>query len=135
MITEADVPRIFEPDDDGNPKDRIGVTKPHLHLIPSSAEILEAEVMRHGADKYGPFNWRDKRIQASVYVAAARRHLLQWFDGEDDDAESQLSHLAHARACLGILIDAITLGHVIDDRPTAGKATELIQRFTRDQPE
>ncbi len=133
MITEADVPRIFQPDtDDENPKDRIGVTKPHLHLIPSSAEIIESEVMRLGARKYGPHNWRTKRIKASVYVAAARRHLLQWFDGEDDDAESRLSHLAHARACLGILIDAIALGQVIDDRPTAGRAAELIQQYTRD---
>ena len=132
MLTESDVPRIFQPDDDGNPKDRIGVTKPHLHLIPSSAEIVEAEVMRHGADKYGPFNWRDKRIRASVYIAAARRHLAQWFDGEDDDLESGLNHLAHARACLGILIDALSLDHVLDDRPTTGTAAEMIRAFTRD---
>lgn len=134
MITEADVPRIFDPDGT-NPKDRVGVTKPPLHLIPSSAEILEAEVMRHGAGKYGPFNWRDKQITASIYIAAARRHLVQWFDGEDQDTESGLSHLAHARACLGILLDAVTTEHVIDDRPTAGRASELIQQLTRDESE
>ena len=132
MITESDVLRVFPPDDElENPKDRIGVTKPNLDLIPPAAEILEAGVMRLGAEKYGPFNWREKRIRTSIYVAAARRHLAQWQDGEDLDAESSLPHLAHARACLGILLDAVSLDRVIDDRPPPGNAAALIQQFTR----
>ena len=38
-----------------NPKDRLGLAKPPLHLIPPAAEILEAEVMGLGARKYGVF--------------------------------------------------------------------------------
>jgi hypothetical protein len=117
--------------DGENPKDRVGAQKPPLHLIPSAAEIGESVVMAHGVGKYGLFNWRKTNVKASVYVAAARRHLLQWFDGQDDDSESGVSHLAHARACLGILLDAMATGHLVDDRPPPGAASELINRFTR----
>jgi hypothetical protein len=128
---ELDRPRIFGSDAAGeNPKDRVGQTKPPLHLIPPAAEILEAMVMALGAKKYGPFNWRESKIKASVYVAAAKRHLAQWVDGQDDDAESGVSHLAHARACLGILLDALATGHLVDDRPPPGAAHALIERHT-----
>lgn len=113
-----------------NPKDLIGVTKPQLNLVPSSAMILEAAVMQLGAAKYGPFNWREKSVKASIYVAACLRHLLAWHDGQDNDPESGQTHLAHARACLGILIDAQSLGKLVDDRPTAGAAAKLIEKNT-----
>lgn len=115
-----------------NPKDLVGVHKPALCLIPQSASIQEAIVLGLGARKYGSaFNWRKHRVQASIYVSAAMRHLAQWFDGEDNDSESGVSHLAHARACLGILLDAIATGHVIDDRPPNGAASALIKKHTR----
>lgn len=115
-----------------NPKDAIGDTKPPLHLIPASAEIEESLVMALGAKKYGPYNWRDTKVRASVYIAAARRHMLQWFDGEDVDSESGFSHLAHARSCMGILLDAIATDHWVDDRPPAGVAAALITKHTKD---
>lgn len=129
-MTDEDVLRVFNPDRE-NPKDRIGADKPPLDLIPPAAEILESLVMRLGAEKYGPCNWRHTKVRASIYVAAARRHIAQWLDGEDDDPESGVSHLAHARACLGILLDAIATDHVVDDRPPAGVASELIDLLTR----
>ncbi|MEX0718037.1 MAG: dATP/dGTP diphosphohydrolase domain-containing protein [Planctomycetaceae bacterium] len=136
MTTKSIEPalRIFTGADSGaaNPKDRIGARKPPLHLVPPAAEIAESLVMALGAQKYGPFNWRSARVKASVYVAAARRHLLQWFDGEDDDPESGVSHLAHARACLGILLDALATGQLVDDRPPKGAASELIEKFTKE---
>ena len=114
-----------------NPKDRLGTRKPQLHLIPASAEIVESQAMQLGADRYGPFNWRTDKVRASVYISAARRHLAQWLDGEDDDPESGASHLGHARACLGILIDAQATANLVDDRPPAGAASELVRRFTK----
>ena len=132
LMTEHDLPRIFHPDGSAeNPKDRIGAGKPPLHLIPPAAEILEAVVMGLGARKYGSFNWRTSKIRTTVYIAAAKRHLAQWLDGQNDDPESGVSHLAHARACLGVLLDAIATGNVIDDRPCAGPATELIEKHTK----
>ncbi|MCA9081977.1 MAG: hypothetical protein KDA58_15555 [Planctomycetaceae bacterium] len=131
MVTEFDLPHIFDPGSaNENPKDRIGETKPPLHLIPPAAEIQEAIVMGLGARKYGPFNWRSANIRATIYIAAAKRHLAQWLDGQDDDLESGISHLAHARACLGILLDAAATGHLIDDRPEPGAASELIAQYT-----
>lgn len=118
------------PNEGDNPKDRIGLRKPPLHLIPPAAEVLESVVMALGAKKYGEHNWRVTDVRASVYIVAARRHLLQWFDGQDNDPESGVSHLAHARACLGILLDAQATGHLIDDRPPPGVCTQLIEQFT-----
>jgi hypothetical protein len=119
------------PVDSTNPKDMVGARKPALCLVPPSANILEAVVLGLGARKYGcAFNWREQRVQASIYVSAAMRHLAQWFDGQDDDAESGVSHLAHARACIGILLDAMATGQLVDDRPSPGASPELIERFT-----
>lgn len=129
LITEHDLPELPDP----NPKDRASAHKPQLHLIPPAAEILEAVVMGLGARKYGPYNWRTAPIRATVYIAAAKRHLAQWLDGQDDDPESGVSHLAHARACLGILLDAQSLHCLNDDRPPAGAAARLIALHSQRQ--
>ncbi|MCA8985824.1 MAG: hypothetical protein KDA76_19060 [Planctomycetaceae bacterium] len=133
LMTEHDLPRIFNPDGTAeNPKDIVGSRKPALHLVPPSANILEAVVFGHGADKYGgAYNWRVKPVRTSIYISAAMRHLAQWLDGQNDDAESGISHLAHARACLAILIDAQTTASLIDDRPSVGKSASLIQKHTK----
>lgn len=113
-----------------NPKDKIGRTKPPLHLIPPTARVEEAMVMGLGAAKYGPYNWRQHSVAASVYIAAALRHIDSWFDGQDTDPESGCSHIAHARACMGIILDAKAVGKLVDDRPPAGKAAEMIEKAT-----
>jgi hypothetical protein len=82
--------------------------------------------MEHGAEKYGPFNWRETPIKATVYISAAMRHMLQWMDGVDLDGESGQSHLAHAMSCFGIMLDAIACDSLKDDRPDYGAATKLI---------
>lgn len=115
-----------------NPKDKIGKTKPPLHLIPPSAEIAESMAFEVGAAKYGPYNWREATVAASVYMAAAKRHLAQWWDGNNIDPESGATHLAHARACLAILIDAESIGKLVDDRPLPGASAEMIAHYTRE---
>lgn len=137
MVTELGRVRLLRINsDEENPKDRIASRKPPLHLIPPAAEITEAVVMGLGARKYGgAYNWRSSNVRATVYVAAAKRHLAQWLDGQDDDPESGVTHLAHARACLGILIDALETGHLVDDRPRPGAAAELIERYTVSPPQ
>jgi hypothetical protein len=116
--------------DDTNPKDLLGVKKPQLHLVPRSLIIRVAQAMADGARKYGPFNWRTKGVRASIYVDAAERHLGQWFDGEECAKDSGVPHLAHAAACIGILIDAEATGNLVDDRPTPGAASKLIEELT-----
>jgi len=103
-----------------NPKDLAGQSKAPLHLIPPAANIAESAVMLLGAEKYGAYNWRKTSVLASVYYSAALRHLSAWFDGEDNDSESGVSHLAHVRANMGILIDAKMVCQLVDDRPAAG---------------
>jgi hypothetical protein len=113
-----------------NPKDRLGIKKPPLHLIPPAATLHEAMAMGDGAQKYGPYNWREKKVKSTVYVAAALRHIASFFDGEDVDPKSQVHHLGHARACLGIILDAVETGNLVDDRPVKGAAAKLIERLT-----
>ena len=103
-----------------NPKDALGIKKAPTFYIPTQPVFEEGLVMLTGARKYGPFNWREKGVRFSVYYDAARRHLDAFKEGQDVDPESGLSHLAHARACLGIVMDSIAIGNLVDDRPKPG---------------
>jgi hypothetical protein len=116
-----------------NPKDLLGVKKPSLHLIPAAALLYESVVMKLGAEKYGAYNWRSNKVVLSVYLDAARRHMLAKLDGEDNDPESGMPHEAHVRACMGIILDAHATGNLIDDRPAPGAAARLIAELTEQE--
>lgn len=106
---------------DDNPKTVFGAQKAPINLVPPSAIEAEAGAFALGAKKYGAYNWRLKRISASVYYAAAMRHMFAWWQGEDIDPESGAPHLGHARACMALAIDAKKYGMLNDDRPGIGK--------------
>lgn len=89
--------------------------KSPISLIPRSAILAEAEVLRFGAEKYAAHNWR-KGMHWSRMIDAALRHLFAFADGEDDDVESGISHLAHAKCCLSFLIEYLTTHPDLDDR-------------------
>jgi hypothetical protein len=92
--------------------------KAPLYLIPSHPMHETSFVMKSGADKYEPWNFRHKPIKCSTYRSSMQRHLDQWFDGlEDADHETGRSHLAHVIANACILMDAAKHGTLIDDRP------------------
>ena len=120
-----------------NPKDLMGIQKvPVISLIPPASLIYEGLAMRYGAYLapkkdgtlgYGPYNWRDNRVVASIYVDACMRHLMGWWDGEECADDSGVPHLGHAKACLGILADAKESHNLADDRPLPGPASELIR--------
>ncbi len=116
---------------DDNPKTRFGVAKPPLSLIPGQARVLLAEAFRDGARKYGPANWRVDLVTASTYLNAAERHLISWQDGEENAEDSGVHHLAHAAACLLILLDAQASGTLKDDRPTPANTSRLIRENTK----
>lgn len=108
---------------DNNPKTIYGVRKDPLHLVPPPAIVVESYAFKQGAEKYGSYNWREHSVAASVYYAAALRHLMAWWEGADYDKESGVPHLGHARACLGILLDAENCGKLVDDRPVVKEET------------
>jgi len=116
---------------DSNPKSSFGTKKPSLALIPQAALVEEAVAFELGAEKYGAYNWRDTSVSMMVYLNAALRHIAAFVDGEDVDPESGISHAAHARACLGIIIDGVTRDYIIDDRPEPGAAGARIKALTR----
>ena len=80
----------------------------------------DAAVHAHGAHKYGERNWRLDPIKSSTYEAAILRHFMSYFyDREDLDPDSGLSHLYHIRACCAVMLDAEQHGTLIDDRARA----------------
>lgn len=119
-----------EPRPDANQKSVFGMTKPPMHLLPSSALVNVSMVMKLGAQKYGAYNWRQSNVAATVYASAAERHLRSWLDGEDLDPESGQSHLAHMVACGLIVLDAINIDALIDDRPAPAPTGALIAALT-----
>jgi hypothetical protein len=66
-----------------------------------------------------------------VYYNAAIRHLFSWWDGEDVDMESGQPHLAHAVACLLILLDAERIKVLTNDRPVDGDVADFIVEMTK----
>jgi hypothetical protein len=100
-----------------DPKGQAGAAKPPLALLPPEALRQAAQAHKLGAEKYGPYNWRENKVEATTYISAMMRHIGQYLDGEDADAESGLSHLAHVIASANILIDAKHYGTLVDNRP------------------
>lgn len=115
---------------DTNPKDAAATTRLDLTLFPDSAAAYGALAFAEGDLKYGAYNWRQAGVQASVYVAALRRHMAKWYNGEECDPKTQVPHLANALACIAVLIDAIEQGNLNDDRPPR-QSSELYADFEK----
>lgn len=100
-----------------NPKDVVGIRKAPMSTV-SAPVIAELGVaMLEGAAKYGRHNYRAVGVRASVYYDATMRHLMRWWEGEDNDPDSGLSHVTKAIASLAVLRDATLQGKLQDDRP------------------
>lgn len=113
-----------------NPKDAIGSDKLPLHLWPETATALGCLGLLDGALKYGRANFRAIGVRATIYVDACKRHLNAWLEGEDEDSDSGLPHLAHALACLAIIVDAKAAGKLNDDRQFPGGYRALVTELT-----
>jgi len=132
MIDKSDKGPMFVTDNTLlNPKDRIGVAKVPLWLVPSSSVIHQAMAMADGARKYGPYNWREKKVVTSIYLSAALRHIYKYLDGARIDEESGAHELGHALACLGIILDAEETGNLSDDRPLGSNTAALLARLKK----
>lgn len=100
-----------------NPKDAVGIRKAPMSTV-SAAVLAEVGVaMLEGAAKYGRHNYRVAGVRASVYYDGTMRHLMSWWEGEDLDPDSQMSHITKAITSLVVLRDAMIQGMCTDDRP------------------
>lgn len=102
---------------DTNPKDAVGTAKAPMSCVPLPVVMELATAMMEGARKYGRHNYRVAGVRASVYFDALMRHMFAWFEGEDIDADSGLSHITKGIATLAVLRDAMMNDKWVDDRP------------------
>ena len=78
--------------------------KPDYTLLPWDAVEEIVKVMDFGANKYARDNWKHVEGADTRYLAAAFRHLSAYAQNEDVDAETGISHLAHAACCMLFMI-------------------------------
>jgi hypothetical protein len=73
-------------------------------LLPWPAVEEIVKVLEFGAAKYSRDNW--KRVEGAQYryTKAAFRHLIAYNNGEINDPESGLPHLAHVGCCILFLL-------------------------------
>jgi hypothetical protein len=81
-------------------------------LLPARAVMAIAEVLKHGADKYGDNNWR--KIPVADHLNHALAHAFAYIagDGQDD-------HLSHAACRLLFALELYEADkELIDPRPS-----------------
>jgi len=71
-------------------------------LLPWTGVEAIVKVLEFGAKKYERDNW--KKVSADRYAKAAFRHLIAYSQGEVNDKESGLPHLAHLGCCVLFLL-------------------------------
>jgi len=102
-----------------NPKDAIGIKKAPMSVLPQNVLAEVGLALLEGALKYGRHNYRSAGVRASVYFDALHRHTAAFWEGEDTDPDSGLSHVTKAIATLVVLRDSMLRGNWTDDRPPA----------------
>ena len=127
-----------------NHKDAIGARKLAFSCLPWRVLCGVALALLEGASMYGRHNYRAVGVRASVYFdAVVARHLTSWWEGEDIDPDSNLSHIDKAIAGLMVLRDSMLEGNFVDDRPPMGNvdmaemnrlAAEIIDRHADKSP-
>jgi hypothetical protein len=128
---------------DTNPKDAIGIRKAPLSTVPGNVIAEIGVAMLEGASKYGRHNYRVAGVRASVYYDAAMRHLIAWWEGEDEDLDSSMSHITKILACMTVLRDAMHQEVWTDDRPPRskpfyaelnGRAASILEKHAETNP-
>lgn len=130
-----------------NPKDAAGSLKAFVFSVIPQRVVAELGLaLLEGALKYSRHNYRRAGVRASVYVDATGRHLAAWWEGQDTDPDSGLSHVTKAIASLTVLRDSMLQGNWVDDRPPKAsdaedwikamnaKAAEIIARNPAPKP-
>ena len=78
-------------------------------LVPPHALREVVKVLTFGAQKYERDNWQKVPDSKRRYFDALQRHVWAWKEGEQNDPESGIHHLAHAMCCLMFLYEHDTI--------------------------
>ena len=89
--------------------------KARYDLLPPDALDAITQVFTYGAAKYADRNWEGGMAWGRLF-AAMMRHCWAFWRGEDVDPESGLPHLAHAGACVLMLLAYMQRGIGHDNR-------------------
>lgn len=93
-----------------------GKTKWGLLSWPAVNQLVA--VLEFGAKKYDSWNW-SKGLSWSECFESLQRHAIAWYQGEDKDPETGLSHMAHVMCNAMFLTHFVLFGSGRDDRPMA----------------
>lgn len=91
--------------------------KPEYELLPLELFSGVNTVLQYGAKKYGVSNWKKPDFEMSRAYNALLRHMIAFWNGEDFDKESGLSHLDHAMCNLLFMKYHYLNTPVSDNRP------------------
>jgi hypothetical protein len=105
---------------DANPKKQYGLQSMPISMWSPLATAYGALGLYNGSLKYGRGNYKAVPVEASIYIDAALRHLLAWAEGEEYDLSDGVPNLGGVLANIAILIDARSIGNLIDDRQISG---------------
>ena len=112
--------------------------KPKLYLLPPKSILEVGKVLTYGAEKYDPENWRKLDDLQNRYTSAALRHVFAHIDGEENDEETGLSHLAHAMCCLLFKLEDELIAKSEKERPRetdSGKHSTCYESAVRGTPD
>lgn len=115
-----------------NPKEEFGFAKTPMAYVPESALVGMALAMKNGM-KYGPYNYRKIPMQGLTLLDACKRHTSALIDGEDYDPKTGIPHAFFIMTTIAIYVDCWMRGTLIDNRPIAGVAGDMISLFN-DEP-
>lgn len=101
---------------DTNPKRQFGLASIPLHLWSPLASAYGSLGLYNGSLKYGRNNFKATPVEASIYIAAAKRHLEAWSEGEEYDPADGVPNLGGVLANIAILLEARAAGTLVDDR-------------------
>ena len=106
--------------------------KPKMYLLPPKATVEVAKVLTFGAAKYDEDNWRHLEDAQNRYSGGALRHIFSHLDGELQDPETNLSHLAHAICCLMFKLELELENHGESEEHKEEELRKLIGEEHRD---
>jgi hypothetical protein len=101
---------------DTNPKKQYGLASIPLNMWSNLASAYGSLALYNGSLKYGKANFANTPVEASIYIAAIKRHLASWEAGEEFDPADGVPHLGGVLANVAILVEARAAGMLIDDR-------------------